>query len=118
MIKSIIFIAQGLTLLSILVFYSLHSINYIYGDTYQKAIVKSEFALIYARPDFSTPMGRISMGKTVKVGRVKRSLGNFLAIPISGKIMYIPVKDLHLELEQHFNRRNDNTFNRRDYDLY
>ncbi|MFZ4713602.1 MAG: hypothetical protein ACOYL6_07820 [Bacteriovoracaceae bacterium] len=62
----------------------------------QRAVVKSEHAIIYAEIQRVTEVGYVSKGKTIKVGEVARGPYRMFPILVSGKICYIQESDLYV----------------------
>jgi hypothetical protein len=60
----------------------------------QFAIVKSEKAVIYADHKMTSAIGYIVKGKKIEVGEVARNKGTVLPTVVSGKIVWIQVKDI------------------------
>jgi len=63
----------------------------------QYAITKAHKTYVYADKEMTTPIGFITMGKKIKVGRKSRNRGRVLPTVISGKLGWVDIKDLHLE---------------------
>ena len=60
----------------------------------QRAVVKSEHAIIYGEIDKVTPIGYVSRGKTLRVGSVAKGSYRMLPIVVSGKVCWIQEADL------------------------
>ena len=62
----------------------------------QIAMVKSEIAVVYADPDLTTPLGKLSKGKRLYVGEVPKKKGTLLPLVYRGKVAWIQIKDLEI----------------------
>ena len=63
----------------------------------QVGVIKSRFAIIYADKDCRAPIGQISHGKRVLVGKSPLAQGRSLPIYINNQILYIKIDDLITE---------------------
>ena len=63
----------------------------------QVGVIKSRFAIIYADKDCRAPIGQISHGKKVLVGKLPLAQGKSLPIYINNQVLYIKIEDLITE---------------------
>jgi hypothetical protein len=66
----------------------------------QWAVVKTNYSIIYAHPDRTSPIGYIQSGKKIRVGDVIKRQGAMLPTLVSGKVAWISAADLILKDEQ------------------
>ena len=60
-------------------------------------IIKSRFAVIYADKDCRAPIGQISHGKKVLLGKSPLAQGKSLPVYINNQILYVKIEDLITE---------------------
>lgn len=70
----------------------------------QEAVVKTDYAIIYADPELEAPIGKVRRGKTIMVGEVKRRQDTILPVSVSGRIAWIKVEDITLKSDLNFDR--------------
>ena len=58
-----------------------------------KAIITTPNAIIYSDTALKSPIGKVSFGKIIYVGKIKRRFGDISTVVVSGKLAYIKTED-------------------------
>lgn len=85
------------------------------SEAAQDAWVKSNWAVIYADRQLSSPIGKVKQGRKLRVGEIKREHGTVIPIAIGQKIGYVAVADITFNFGEI--GKADHQFSR-DYDLF
>ena len=70
----------------------------------RQATISSQYAIIYADLNLSSPIGKISKGQKIKVGTIARRNNSVVPIAISGKIAWIRISDILFDDEINLGR--------------
>lgn len=79
-------------------------IIFLWPSTYaaQEAVVRSQYAVLFADPDLKAPIGKISQGQTLMVGANPRRGGTIYSTAVSGHLAWVKAEEIALKSDQDY----------------